>query len=250
MSEIKLEKFSNKPIIEPEGVKTYTPIIYSDSKGTFLRDNIFHPLQENIVWNCFKGSKSRDSVKWLEKNIKSLVLKYNKIWLYIWIGTCDITTLDRSTFLISLTSEDTSEIVEQITTNFQFIAQIISAYPQCRVTFLEIPIYSIRKWNYSHGHMNPIEFLQQDKILDIQVSSLNSSIKILNTSLNNFSPDFSYDLYRTSRYSTHTDKDKGLHKTRKYLNTNLYKDGIHPTPLLAKVWLKKFTLRIIRDCWI
>ncbi|CAC5389908.1 unnamed protein product [Mytilus coruscus] len=162
MSEIKLEKFSNKPIIEPiiEGVKTYTPIIYSDSKGTSLRENIFHPLQENIVWKCFKGSKSRDSVKWLEKNIKSLVLKYNRIWLYIWIGTCDITTLDRSTFLINLTSEDTSEIVEQITTNFQLIVQIISAYPQCKVTFLEIPIYSIRKWNYSHGHMNPIEFLE------------------------------------------------------------------------------------------
>ena len=249
MSEIKLEKFSNQPIEDPKGDKTYQPILLSDSKGTYLQENIFHPVQENIIWECKKGRNSQQAAQLVENHFGSWTETHNKIWLYIWIGTCDLTTLDRETFLIHLASKDSHEIVDKISTNFQRISAIVARYPNCKLTFLEIPVYSIRNWNYAHGHMSPSDFLEEDHCLDNQVTELNSVVKYINTTLGIFSPDFSYDLYRTSKYSSHSDKQKGQNKITRYINVNLYKDSIHPTPLLPKAWLRKYILRILKDCW-
>ena len=36
--------------------------------------------------------------------------------------------------------------------------------------------------------------------------------------------------------------------TKDIINFNLLSDGIHPSPLLAKVWLKEISMRISVDC--
>jgi len=83
------------------------------------------------------------------------------------------------------------------------------------------------------------------RALENQIIQLNSEIKKLNERNQTFSPDFNFDLYRTSK----TKRRGGRQVSRRYFNLELCTDGIHPTPILAKAWLMKFTLRYIKDCW-
>lgn len=43
-----------------------------------------------------------------------------------------------------------SELVQKLIENFQEIPEILQKYPGCKLTFLEIPHYSISEWNKSH----------------------------------------------------------------------------------------------------
>ena len=40
------------------------------------------------------------------------------------------------------------------------IAALVKDYPFCRITILEIPVYSIKDWNQRKGHKNLDEFIR------------------------------------------------------------------------------------------
>jgi hypothetical protein len=49
--------------------------------------------------------------------------------------------------------------------NLEYIQTIIDLrkeHPGCKVTILEIPVYSIVSWNKHSGHKNPEQFTEQD----------------------------------------------------------------------------------------
>ena len=60
------------------------------------------------------------------------------------------------------------------------IAALVKDYPSCRITILEIPVYSIKNWNQRKGHKNLDEFIEQDKKLETQVYNLNGKIRQIN----------------------------------------------------------------------
>ena len=87
----------------------------------------------------------------------------------------------------------------------------------------------------------PQVFQNDDHTLCAIVKKVNNAIKEINLENGKHSPVFNCDLER-SRKGTWQNE-------RYYLNFSLYADGIHPNPLLAKLWLRRIAAQIKRDCY-
>jgi hypothetical protein len=47
-----------------------------------------------IVWWCKKGAKIEGSLAWLKRNIDRNLQNLGDIALYVWLGTCNLTSKD------------------------------------------------------------------------------------------------------------------------------------------------------------
>lgn len=242
MSFSKLQKYLQKPIVPPTGSKILTPFLISDSKGFDLERQIADTISTNIKWRSKSGRTASQSLDWIQQNLSYTLGRFDNISLYIWIGTCDLTSYDGR--YISLRSETTSS-VENITKNFEEIVQIFNQYPGCKLTFLELPAYSIHEYNKKKGHTTPNIFIEQDESLLHQIHSVNTYIRQLNSRIGSKSPNFCQDI---SHNKEKTSKNKHIRLRDRY-NFTLYRDGEHPSSTLAKVWLKKICSKIKEDCW-
>jgi hypothetical protein len=242
MSKGKLHKYLARPFQNPTGTQTITPIILSDIKGYSLRDQATNIVEQSIKWWCRAGRNSTQALDWLRQNIDEQIGHYDNIALYIWIGTCDLTTKNKQ--YISLTSCDNSSLAN-IKVNFEGIITILDSYPACTLTFLEIPVYSIYELNKSKGHKDVNQFKEQDEQLLGQIHSLNEYIRHLNSRTEKISPNFSQDL---SHKKSNKSKNKHL-LTRDNYNFQLYRDGVHPHPELARTWMRKLAVKIRDECW-
>ncbi|CAG2206456.1 unnamed protein product [Mytilus edulis] len=198
-------------------------------------------------------------VHFVSKFLHTQIIKLPVYWIYMIINkrTAKYDSQEQSSALLtqtvrrdlSMAIRDLIEhgLMEQITQGYKEIIDLLAKYPNCRVTFLETPFYSIINWNTKQHHKDPSVFSEQEHILEQQVIALNKEVKAINTSLHSHSPDFNYDLYRTSKYRS--SKHKGSTKQRKFFNIALYPDGIHPDPALAKAWLRKILQQIFINCW-
>lgn len=123
------------------------------------------------------------------------------------------------------------------------IVKLVQEHPGCKITILEIPVYSIVNWNQSHRHKDPSTFSDQDKQLQEQIYQLNEDIRRINKDLKVCSPQFSTDL------QCHIKVKKEKHpENRNYYNFSLYSDGIHSGYELSKYWLRKISDQMRRDC--
>jgi hypothetical protein len=59
----------------------------------------------------------------------------------------------------------------------------VNQYPNCKLTFLEVPHYSIVRWNITRGHRQPEVFATQDNTLHEQIEAINQAIHTLNRKL-------------------------------------------------------------------
>jgi hypothetical protein len=107
MTEQKLWKFLNRPASPlPFDPIHYTPILLSDSKGKYLKEFLVNSVVENRVQFWYKGSPTtRQTVDWLRDNIDRKIQRHGPLWIYIWVGTCDLTkkTVTTSILHLSLT---------------------------------------------------------------------------------------------------------------------------------------------------
>jgi hypothetical protein len=142
MSESKLSKYLQKSVVNvPAGPRLRTPVILFDSKGFSLRNQITHPFDNNIVWWCKKGAKIEGSLAWLKRNIDRNLQNLGDIALYVWLGTCNLTSKDKSRF-ISLSSQNNETLDHIIRTLLEF-KSFLADYTQVKLTFLEVPTYSM-----------------------------------------------------------------------------------------------------------
>ena len=128
----------------------------------------------------------------------------------------------------------------------RLILDCIKAHPGCKVTILEIPLYSIAAWNWAAGKEDINPYYEQNKILEGQLIKVNRKIRVFNESVNSYSPKFSSDLTLIQKHR------KGDHHQvfrRVQHRFDLYSDGIHPRQLLSRVWLRKIEQQLIVDCW-
>ena len=109
-----------------------------------------------------------------------------------------------------------------------------------KLVLLEVPYFSIKEFNRHLGHRYPEEFKNQDTDLILALGKLNKKIRDINTENQTIAPKFSVDLKASST--------KGR-RTKYYINYNVYNDGIHPKPLLAKYWIRKIEELARRDCY-
>jgi hypothetical protein len=79
--------------------------------------------------------------------------------------------------------------------NIQKINDLVKQYPNCRVTFIEIPIFSIKEWNEHKKYKTPDQFKDHDLKLEEQFYNINSKIRTTKVE-NNHLPVFSTDLVK------------------------------------------------------
>ena len=186
MSEKKIRDYLQTQRSPTLGSRALKPVILSDSKGNYLKDQVLHPEDRQIVWWNKRGTNIKNSLHWLEKNIKSKINELGNIHLYIWLGTCDLTTKDKDgTISLATQHSETSKNVLEELKKFKLLLQ---PYPNSKITFTEIPHYSITKWNGRVKKSPTEDRINQDQELHQQIVDLNTQIQDLNSSPNVRSP--------------------------------------------------------------
>lgn len=184
-------------------------------------------MQEGVEQTQRRGN-------WLSQNICSLVRTNNKVSIYVWVGTCDF-TLKEGRF-ISIKPDISSSLVK-FKENLDSIKRLANQEPTVKLTFLQLPIFSITEWNKTKGHANPDSFKDSDQDLHRYIKSANQYIGELNDSLGTTTPKFNQDLIKST-------KGRPDGKIRYLINNHLLKDGVHPSQLLAKVWMKNILKKL------
>lgn len=236
----KLKKFVDTPI-HFQGRLWKQPILISDSKGNYLKthSDLIEQFHHHIDFQCRGGARFVDYFHWLKYNLAKKVTQYGHIIIYCFLGTCDLTL--RKGKYIQLRHDDDRVAISYLQYQIDRYRDFVANFPTVSIVFLEIPPYSIQQWNKSKGHRDPSVFRSQDLILYERISVVNEYIKTVNERTSFRSPRFNLDLLRCR-------KVKGKDHGRTSINFSNYKDGIHPTPLLARCWLKRIIVLIFTDC--
>ncbi|KAH3833129.1 hypothetical protein DPMN_106430 [Dreissena polymorpha] len=218
-----------KKIEEAPEYRDTIPILLTDSKGKYLEK--YHTKFEkrftnSIIW----WSKGGATTLKIVKPSFDQKTKANKSYtVYVWLGTCDLTKLNTDG-TIELRSRDETIVAEIIAQSEEISHFFISK--ACHVIFLQIPYYSIAKWNKERGQQaQQLEkkSIEEDKILIKQIDTLNSKLNTLNTGR---TPIFNKDQQKSRTYV------RGG-RTNYNNNWSLLKDGLHPGRLLSRLWLLK-----------
>lgn len=235
MSASKLQKFVEKPFKDIPAKLPWRPVIITSSKGFSLRRNLdlINKFGFDIEFHCKAGARLDSTYGFLSDLLPSLVRKHDKIVLYVWLGTCDLTT--KLGPYISITHATQAECSNYVHHWVDKYADLVGLFPSVKLIFLEIPPYSIQVWNEFKGHVNPSSFAVQDGILVEHIDILNSYLREVNSRSGVLSLCLYRDLFVYRRAG-------------RKLNYSLFKDGIHPDTLLARVWMKKLVLKVFFDC--
>ena len=105
-------------------------------------------------------------------NIDYWIRQYSSIWLYVQLGTCDFTTLTRDGHrylnLDTVSEGGISHSAVPIR-NFEKIVEIAHT-KHVNVMLIEIPFFSIKRWNIRRRHPRPHIFDRQDRNLNVIMS--------------------------------------------------------------------------------
>ncbi|CAC5361920.1 unnamed protein product [Mytilus coruscus] len=171
MSEKKILKSCRTFYINPKEVNkkkaTRKVVILADSKGKYIEREITTEHCLNIKFIVKSGWTVQKCIDWVEKNLTTTFHVNETYTFYIWLGTCDITNLDRSTRLISLDS-DSNRNIRYIIRKFQELKEAItSRIIRSDIVFLEVPSISIQHWNYKKGILNTRTIKSKTRTLSI-----------------------------------------------------------------------------------
>lgn len=113
MSLNRLKKFLAKYRLPYGDVKNHTPEVLTNSNGSWLQGKETHQSEREIIWWSKSSEKVQKRVQYLEKTIAEKVKTLGKIWLYVWLGTCDLTSKQEK--YISIISQTDDATIYHIT---------------------------------------------------------------------------------------------------------------------------------------
>ena len=148
MSVTKLTKYLSNysPVVIPtHSSKISVPVVLSDSKGLCLQSKVSSRVENNILWWSERSRTTQAGGEWLKENLPNKIRLLGNIHLYIWLRTCDFTSKSKGGTVSLYPTDTTQHILDQ----YQQIIRLMSDYPQSSITFLEIPIFSIARYNQS-----------------------------------------------------------------------------------------------------
>ena len=152
-----------------------------------------------------KGATAEDRLGYLQVNLSQNLIRLNQITLFVWIGTCNLTT--KSNGFIELGSTNRNSAFEFINILIQIYHFVRTFGPSVKLVFLHLPLYSIYHYNKFHNHPDPDKFSDQDFVLHQQINIVNDYINDTNRLLQVYTPRLSEDLLKSKRnspFSTHT----------------------------------------------
>ena len=235
MTERKLTKYLARPLPDLSLQSNVKYIVLSDSKGSYLKDQVFDSRESrHIIWWYQGGARTAEQLQFAKRKLGRELEGGQKVLLLCWLGTCDLTA-KRGKY-ISLRFSQIDEGVCFLTERYRSLLALSSTFSGLTVVLLEVPPISIVEWNRAKGHPNPDDFKEADSTLDKQIQAVNRWCAEHNT-VSVPTPRFGKDLLKSC---------KRKHKEIRYsLDFRLYRDGVHPGVLLAQAWLRRLTLFLL-----
>lgn len=219
---------------EPFSLKysNFTAILLTSSKGFSIQKHSDLIKPNFISFQNKAGGKFPERFSWAQHNLSKQLEYFGNIKLFVWLGTCDIT--QKSGKYCSLSHGSDSEFMSYVTywvDKFIVLCQSLGV----PLSFINIPPYSISIWNRVKGHSDPESFLIDDATVLRRISILNDYFTTVNSTLTgNYSPNFLVIV------TSHRKRKNGFSKSK--INYSLYTDGIHPSSILARCWMKKICM--------
>ena len=238
MTESRLRKYLETSRVTEVGPRRRKPVFFSDSKGNYLLEWAGdESCAVEIDWRNQSGADSGAIIQQAKREVDDLVAKYGRIQVYLWTETCDLPNKLGKFF----PKRDPRGAQQRLVNNLLNFEEFIQTKNNVRLTVLCIPYYSIRKHNEHKGHPDPDKYLGDDAELKSIIEGVNGVINQINERGGSKSPKFNLDIERPK-------KQKG--KDIKFkVNWGLFRDGVHPGPLLARTWLRSVCRGIHRDCY-
>ncbi|KAH3706881.1 hypothetical protein DPMN_066272 [Dreissena polymorpha] len=177
------------------------PILLTDSKEKYLEKHqteFEKRFINSFIWWSKGGANTSDTLKKVKLRFDQKTKANKSYTVYVYLGTCDLTKLNTDG-LIELRSRDET-IVAEITAKSKELSHFLIS-KGCHVIFLQIPYYSIAKWNKERGQQaQQLEekSIEEDKILIKLIDTLNSKLNTLNTGR---TPIFNKDLQKAGHTS-------------------------------------------------
>ena len=230
-----IEKLRLDPLKTPQR----TPVLLSDSKGFCLERQVRVNPERFFEFWCSKSYTASDTLLYLQQNLQSHVQRLGNITLFVWIGTCNLTT--KTDKFIDVASHDSSSaygLIEQLKEIYTFVRTFGDSV---KLVVLHIPVYSIYHFNRSKRR-DWDNYEAKDVILHKNIAVVNRYIDDINRILNVYSPSLSDDLVKS--------KKKNSLSRMKYTYTfSPYVDGVHPGQTLSKLWLTRLCRLVHRFCY-
>lgn len=236
MSLTNLTSYLDKnPLSVPTTESDRVAVLISDSKGRYLeqcRTNFNIPL--TIL--SYSGAQTSTVVDNFIKAYPKLSKDHKKpIVVYVWTGTNDITK--KHSNIVDLRYREKGKATQCIIQEFERLITFVCSNGGF-IKFICSPAYSCSIYNNRRRRKSTESFKVTDSVIIEETELLNSHIKGLNDRFQRNTLHFNLDLV------------KERSRTRKSINFHLLKDGIHPDTILAKKWLRRLELDIIKECWI
>ena len=163
-----------------------------------------------------------------------LLHRYGRVHIYLWAGTCDLTTKHGNALNIHPSPQ---EAQRTLVNNLLSLEEFITPKHNVRLTILQIPYYSMRIWNDLYEVPQPQDKEKDEKLINMT----NGVIDQINERAGNKSPKFNLDVENTHKHKGEC--------TKYSISWSLFREGIHPGYLLAKVWLRNLCKEIKRTCY-
>ena len=243
MNANKIGKYLEKenPLLVDIPENKLVPVILSDSKGRYLRQQAATPLEHDIVWADQwheSGRTTKAGLDWVKRNVKNFDVKYpNGFILFVWLGTCNYCEKNANNQLFL--KDNIARVSAEIILDLGKIIRLGQEH-NFQVILLEIPVFCTKEWNKLHGHRTPEEFDEQDQRLFQDIKLVNEEIQRLNLDSGKVSPMFNVDLKL---------KRNRITPNRSYYNFSQFMDGIHPNPLLSCYWLRRIVELVRAECY-
>jgi hypothetical protein len=146
MTEMKLRDYLKKDYEQPSGQKILVPVVLSNSKRLRLKREVKCTVECSIAWWCKAGATIENKITWLKENIKGKLRLLGSIRLNVWLDTCNKTSKDKNGYISLTTHPD--QALDHLIRHYNQIIDILKPYPNCKITILDVPVYSIYTYNF------------------------------------------------------------------------------------------------------
>lgn len=225
MSDTKFIKYLERPVLHE--LFPGKLVFLSDSKGRYLEP---HCLPSHSVEFSYRsGLRLAEGFYWLQRRLANDSQYNDRVYYYIWLSTCDLTL--KSGNQIRLRHSTDIDCFSYVTRQIDRYYRLVSQYANVNLVFLEVPPYSVVEYNRAKGLQVGVVEHETDLELFTRIIHINEHIRLRNDAHNVQSPRFRLDLLNIRKRA-----GKEARRTVRYTH---YIDGIHPGPLLSKVWMRR-----------
>lgn len=124
------------PLVRPIRI----PVLLQDSKGLSLQNQVTVNAETFIEFCCYTGATAENRLDYLRRSLASHLQKLHQITLFVWVGTCNLTTKYQNG-RIELTGRDSNPAYNLINILKDIYHFVRTFHHSVKLVFLHLPYY-------------------------------------------------------------------------------------------------------------